>query len=682
MAYRSLKRVLSETTLERKCRLLFGSCLFFLIFIGFILLDQIAVDQIKKTELQVHESARQQGEAYVDMSMLKLHFTKIPDTTTAGHNENAGADQQVAQQKQWQKFLENVARYLDNQDYHAQILTYESTSPYHATPTDAWELKILRDLEKKKLAAAEAHASGEPPPAPSDPSAPLEPNLFARGSEEPTVYYHQKFKERGEYHYYQPVYWKSQCFVCHELDSIGVVGAAEQGLSAEPYRVVKVVLPMQEAETALSKIRAILLAVGIGYWFLAMFFLYVIVRFVVVKPLQHLTQVSDEITSGKTELRAHIETSDEFETLALAFNRMLRHLTDAQTDLHAVNESLDAKVDELAQLNMRLYEMNRLKDDFLANMSHELRTPLNSIIGFSEVLQDVDSLNDKQRRYAQNIQKSGRVLLEMINDILDLAKIEAGKMELRPSTFRAHAVVQAHCDVVRTLADRKNIDLRVEVSEDEPPMLQDQAKVQQILTNLLSNAIKFTPDGGRIVVAAHRNARGWLELTVTDTGVGIAEEDREVIFEKFRQSEVVLGEDGLTREYSGTGLGLSIVKELCKLMGGEISVTSRLGQGSTFRVTLPWELRHEHAETSDLHTKLTALTRPTLDSVREEIVSRREQESSDGGADRDSRSETTTPAGETSTAPVASVAPVDDNGKTAEGDADSQSAPSQVEASR
>jgi signal transduction histidine kinase len=213
---------------------------------------------------------------------------------------------------------------------------------------------------------------------------------------------------------------------------------------------------------------------------------------------------------------------------------------------------------------------------------------LNSIIGFSEVLQGIESLTDKQKRYAQNIQKSGRLLLEMINDILDLAKMEAGKMEVRPSEFAIATIVHAQCDMVRSLAEEKNIDLEVSVRADDAALYQDQAKVQQILTNLLSNAIKFTPEGGRIMVSADGEESKSLKLTVADTGVGIAEEDREVIFEKFRQSRTVSGEDGLTREYSGTGLGLSIVRELCKLLGGEIELTSQLGRGSTFTIYLPW----------------------------------------------------------------------------------------------
>ena len=342
--------------------------------------------------------------------------------------------------------------------------------------------------------------------------------------------------------------------------------------------------------------------------------LYVIVKYLIIKPLGHLRDVSDDISRGNTQLRADLDTRDEFQDLAESFNRMLHHLTDAQSGLEDANQSLDAKVDELAQLNMRLYELNRLKDDFLANMSHELRTPLNSIIGFSEVLHGLDALTDKQRRYAGNIQTSGRLLLEIINDILDLAKIEAGKMELRLSEFQIANLIEIQCDMVRGLAEEKNIDLVSEASDDYEPMYQDQAKVLQILTNLLSNAIKFTPEGGRISVTAQRTDDERLILSVTDTGVGIAEEDRKAIFEKFRQSRAVLDNDGLTREYSGTGLGLSIVKELCKLLGGEIMVFSQLGKGSTFRVTLPWALS-EQAK-SQLTSKLNEINRAsTLESA-------------------------------------------------------------------
>ena len=141
---------------------------------------------------------------------------------------------------------------------------------------------------------------------------------------------------------------------------------------------------------------------------------------------------------------------------------------------------------------------------------------------------------------------------------------------------------------MRSLCEQKQIDLAIEVTPGLPLIHQDQAKFQQILTNLLSNAVKFTPDGGRIVVSARRTLEGWLELSVRDTGIGIPAEDREIIFEKFRQGSLVGGKDGLTRQFSGSGLGLSIVRELCHLLGGEIRVESEVGKGSVFTVRLPW----------------------------------------------------------------------------------------------
>jgi signal transduction histidine kinase len=353
--------------------------------------------------------------------------------------------------------------------------------------------------------------------------------------------------------------------------------------------IVMVGLPDRDTQRALNWNNAILLGTAIITVFLAMLASYAIVRYVIVKPLEHLRDVSERISHGDIALRAELHTGDEFEKLATAFNRMLRQLANNQAELKDVNDHLNLKVDELAQANMRLYEMNRLKSDFLATMSHELRTPLNAIIGFSDVLESIPSLDDKQKRYVKNIQTSGKVLLEMINDILDLAKIESGKMEVRLSDFRIESVITAQCDMARPLTERKNIDLDVEIQPDLPEMFQDQAKVQQILNNLLSNAIKFTPEGGRIVVGAQRGGGGMLVLRVADTGVGITQEDQLAIFEKFRQGKTVLsGGDAMTREYSGTGLGLSIVKELCKLLGGEVSLESEVGKGSTFTVRLPW----------------------------------------------------------------------------------------------
>jgi len=447
---------------------------------------------------------------------------------------------------------------FENQQYKWKFIFPDSNDS--SQPQDLFEWKILERFKKQAATPGAAEEEG---------------NDF------------DEWRENGEYQYYQPAYAKRDCMGCHASYPLARTGQIP--VEGDLLAVVKVSIPDRETQKALNTNRAILLAAAIITVFLAMVASYIIVRYVIVKPLKHLRDVSDQISHGNIALRAEIKTGDEFEELALAFNRMLRHLTTIQEELRNVNGDLDLKVDELAQANMRLYEMNRMKSDFLATMSHELRTPLNAIIGFSDVLDSIAALDDKQKRYVKNIQTSGKVLLEMINDILDLAKIESGKMEVRLSDFRIDQVVTALCDSNRSLTDRKNIDIEAVIEPGLPEMFQDQIKVQQILNNLLSNAIKFTPEGGRIVVGAAQDPRGDLLLTVTDTGVGIAEEDQTIIFEKFRQGKSALtGGDAMTREYSGTGLGLSIVKELCKLLGGEVSLESELGKGSTFTVRLPW----------------------------------------------------------------------------------------------
>jgi two-component system sensor histidine kinase BarA len=260
---------------------------------------------------------------------------------------------------------------------------------------------------------------------------------------------------------------------------------------------VRIKLPYKFAKSAINRSRAILLAVAIVTAFLSMLALYLIVRYVIVKPVKHLRDVAEEVAQGNLEVRSDLATGDEFQELSRSFNRMLRHLIDSQHQLEEANADLDRKVDEQAQLNVKLHQLNEIKSEFLANMSHELRTPLNSIIGFSELLEGAKNLTDKEKRFAGNIHKSGRLLLDLINDILDLAKLEAGRMDLNISSFPIQGLVAELCDMVRKSAEDKSIQLQVEIQPDLPDVTLDKVKVRQILTNLLSNAIKFTPEGGR-----------------------------------------------------------------------------------------------------------------------------------------------------------------------------------------
>src|SRR5262249_2841427 len=381
----------------------------------------------------------------------------------------------------------------------------------------------------------------------------------------------KKDPQKREYQYIQAVLFKKGCLIdCHGAGNLipnhvwrqtspGKWDPVKEGSLAG---AVIVNLPMDQTKGDIHKTRASSLPAALVTAILAMAASYVTVRYVIVKPVKHLRDVSDAIAAGKLNIRSQIQTGDEFEELSHAFNRMLHNLVAMQQELRDVNGDLDRKVDELAQANLALFEMNRLKSDFLATMSHELRTPLNSIIGFSEVLAGNDQLNERQRRYATNIQSSGKMLLGMINDILDLAKIESGKMEVRSEDFSIRDVCEALTALARPIAERRNIDLQCQLDEAIPLLRQDPGKIRQILYNLLSNAIKFTPEGGRVTVRARIEGRQ-IVIAVEDTGIGIAEEDREKIFEKFRQAGGPGQEDGgLTREQQGTGLGLSIVREV------------------------------------------------------------------------------------------------------------------------
>jgi signal transduction histidine kinase len=607
MGYRSLKKILGEKNLERKCFVLFGIALVVLIGGGFYYVDHIA-------ENLVMETTNNKGRDRVDTYLHDLHWevwSKSEDPVK-------------------QKLRDAFANQFLTERFDSKVLSKEvpETDPswqkYVWRPDGEEESAIVQRLrvaqeahltEQRRL--EEARATSEDP---------LKVDDEAKAAEDvPPVFESFVSREQNRYYYYQPIYWKKDCINCHGAMYGRYAHAAADGVPAGldpnwvPFFVVKVAMPYEKRTgTAIAWTRATLTTVAIVTVVVALVALWIIVRYVVVKPLNHLRDVSDAVARGHIEQRAEINTGDEFEELATSFNKMLRHLVDTQAEIRNINQSLDAKVDELAQLNMRLYDMNRMKSEFLAGMSHELRTPLNSIIGFSEVLQGIESLTDKQRRYVQNIQKSGRQLLDMINEILDLAKLEAGRMELRLSEFEIDRLIAAQCDMVRPLTEEKNLDLIVNVPADLPPLYQDQAKIQQILTNLLSNAIKFTPEGGRITVSARSTPQGMIELTVADTGVGIAEADREIIFEKFRQGAMVLGRDALTREFSGTGLGLSIVKELCKRMGGEVTVESELGRGSKFRVLLPWMVVQAGKQTTPLQAKLDELTRPNRAEFGEE----------------------------------------------------------------
>jgi signal transduction histidine kinase len=238
---------------------------------------------------------------------------------------------------------------------------------------------------------------------------------------------------------------------------------------------------------------------------------------------------------------------------------------------------------EIQEQSAQLEVANRHKSEFLANMSHELRTPLNAIIGFSEVLLQrmFGELNDRQAEYLQDIVSSGRLLLSLINDILDLSKVEAGRMELELTPFSLVAALNNAVTLVRERAQSHGIKLELEVAPELDTVVADERKLKQVIVNLLSNAVKFTPDGGTVRLRAERE-NGEIRLAVEDTGIGIAPADQARVFEEFQQAS---HRTETSRE--GTGLGLTLSKRMVELHGGTIRLESKVGKGSTFTVALP-----------------------------------------------------------------------------------------------
>lgn len=555
MSYRTIKRLLGETSLERKCRFLFGSGLLLLITGSFY----FYYSQTKNLVFRQNKTA---ARLLVSPVILEHHWKWELGQFPAMPEHPAGPPLDP-------KLVETMVTELkpdDLKDYSWAIFKADLDDP-SGRPIDNRDYlsrdKIVKSWEK---------------------------SVSERLPED------EQKTDRNEYRYYGAVTATESCLGCHRERQTRL-NEERKKIDSKPLEegdllgVVKISFPLARTNRDLAWNNAVLLSTAIITASLAMLAASTIVRYVIVKPVLHLREVSESVARGSLDQRADIRTGDDFEELSHAFNRMLRHLMTVQSELQEVNKGYGNKVDELAQVNLRLYEMNNLKNEFLATMSHELRTPLNSILGFSDVLLGAQALNDKQRRYVGHIQSSGKHLLNLINDVLDLAKIESGKMELHLVEFSISDLIERMVGSMLPLAEKKNIDLQHEVDLRLPLLQQDSGKIQQILNNLLSNAIKFTPEGGRVRVRARLHGIDRLLIEVEDTGVGIPLEEQEKIFEKFRQGKALPGQqNSLTREYEGTGLGLSIIRELTKLLSGEVHLRSEFGKGSTFTVIVPLHL--------------------------------------------------------------------------------------------
>ena len=337
------------------------------------------------------------------------------------------------------------------------------------------------------------------------------------------------------------------------------LGGITIGLSTAP-------LEQKIADVRNRGIIAALLAIAIGLS------ISLLISRSITNPLNKLVNATKELAQGSFDRAIHLNSGDELATLAMAFNTMRVQLRN----------TIDTLKDTLDQAEVA----NKSKSQFLANMSHELRTPLNAIIGYSEMLQEdaedleaLDFIPDLQKT-----QQAAKHLLSLINDILDLSKIEAGRMELYIESFEISLLIKEVVDTIHPLIEKNGNLLKIDCPQDIGSIDADLTKVRQSLLNLLSNASKFTKQG-IIILKIHpylKYSLPWISFQVSDSGIGMTPKQIEKLFQAFTQADA-----STTRKYGGTGLGLTITKEFCQMMGGDISVKSELGKGSTFAINLP-----------------------------------------------------------------------------------------------
>ena len=320
-----------------------------------------------------------------------------------------------------------------------------------------------------------------------------------------------------------------------------------------------------------------LLLIGLGMALLASLF----VARRVVRPLGTLRQGVERVAKGDLDFRLEVKTGDEIEILAEEFNKMAFALGTAYTGLE---EKVRERTQDLVIANEKLKELDKLKSRFLSNVSHELRTPLTAIYGLAANMLDgiTGQLNDKQFEYLKDIKASTDRLARLIEELLDLSIIEAGRVELRPETLSLESLVHEVASSLRPVGEEKLIEIQVGPVDPDLTASVDRDRIAQVLTNLIGNAMKFTPAQGQVVVSAHRNGSLWAEVSIADTGAGIPPEEQDKIFDEFYQ----ISRPGKEKS-QGVGLGLAISKELVEMHGGKIWVESETGKGSTFHFTVP-----------------------------------------------------------------------------------------------
>ncbi|HPS55077.1 MAG TPA: ATP-binding protein [Sedimentisphaerales bacterium] len=375
------------------------------------------------------------------------------------------------------------------------------------------------------------------------------------------------------------------CISCHNAR-----GTASEFSLNEPIGAVVVSRHANELTKTAIMNRVWIIAAGLIGGAGAIIAFYMITQRVILKPIRQLRALANNVAEGNLDVRSAIKTRDEYEKLSDAFNHMLDGLQAAQQKQRDTNQQLDKKIVELSERNIELFKANKLKSEFLANISHEFKTPLNAILGFAQILREKPGTlkEEKGQRYAENIITGGKRLLNMINDLLDLAKTEAGKMKLHIEQFDLQTLCKSSLAEFSPMTKEKKIKTRLVIDDTLPTLVTDAGKVQQILYNFLSNAIKFTEESGRIEIKVNMAKEKVVRISVTDNGCGISPADQKVIFEKFRQAD-----GSLTRQSTGSGLGLAISRELAAMLAGEIGIQSEPEKGSTFWLEIPTTLTSE-----------------------------------------------------------------------------------------
>jgi signal transduction histidine kinase len=522
---------LSPLSLAKKCRFTFGAAVVFVLTIA-LLLPYIWMGQLIKKDLLDTGRARSQA-------LFDRHFQlKEPGQTAL-------------------KALDNTGKVMDVNDPDMRWIRFEKN--------DEEQLQRLADEQKQMIESLKAEET-------------TDENIALT-----------EYNDAIQSTYVRIFRATDHCITCHNPQGSALKRAFSLNEMIGAVVIQSRDLVGEIRDTKFMNLLFIFVAGligGIG----AIVAFYWITQSVILRPIRQLRAIANNVTEGNLDIRSAIKTGDEYEKLANAFNNMLDGLQATQEKLRQANKQLDAKIAELSERNIELFKANKVKGEFLANISHEFRTPLNAILGFAQVLREKPQLlkKEKAQRYAENIITSGNSLLNMINDLLDLAKTQAGKMELHIEKTTVQQLCKALVSSFSLLTKKKKIKVKLLVDSDIPILSTDAGKVQQILYNFLSNAIKFTPQRGRIEIRTKMVDEKMVRIAVSDTGCGIAESDKKKIFEKFRQAD-----GSITRESTGTGLGLTISTELAAMLAGSIGMESELDKGSTFWLDIPVTLTKE-----------------------------------------------------------------------------------------